>query len=118
MPNKSYKITNIHTENTGNDYVLKGQYSTLPVNVCIGAYSDDTNYSDEWYIYEATADVYAHFYLGKYYGDTNLLGSLNTVRSLCSTEGKMLGWGYNTTTRATYLEMLDTVDFFTHITNR
>ena len=114
MPDRSFKISSVHT---GNEFVLKGQYSTLPpVNACIGTYTDDTNNLDEWYIYESTADMYAHFYLGKSYGDTNMLASLSTVRSLCSTEGKMLGWGYNTTTKAKYLEMLNQVEFFTHIT--
>ena len=114
MPDRSFKISSVHT---GNEFVLKGQYSTLPpINACIGTYTDDTDNLDEWYIYEATADMYAHLYLGKSYGDTNMIDSLNTVRSLCSTEGKMLGWGYNTVTKAKYLEMLDTVDFFTHIT--
>lgn len=114
LPDRSFKISSAHT---GNEFVLKGQYSTLPpINTCIGAYTDDTDNLDEWYIYESTADLYAHLYLGKSYGDTTLLGSLNTVRSLCSTEGKMLGWGYNTVTKAKYLELLDTVDFFTHIT--
>ena len=114
MPDRSFKISSVHA---GNDFVLKGQYSTLPpVNACIGTYTDDTNNLDEWYIYESTADMYTHFYLGKSYGDSNMLDSLSTVRSLCSTEGKMLGWGYNTTTKAKYLEMLNQVEFFTHIT--
>lgn len=114
LPDRSFKISSAHT---GNEFVLKGQYSTLPpINACIGSYTDDTDNLDEWYIYESTADMYAHFYLGKSYGDTNMLDSLSTVRSLCSTEGKMPGWGYNTTTKAKYLEMLNKVEFFSYIT--
>ena len=115
MEDKSFQIRSVGAETYGYDYVLKAKSASLPDYVQIGSPSD-SSLLDNWCIHDGSGR-YAHFFLGASSGDPLMPGLLSQVESSFCSQMSYPGFGYTSTTKNNYLNMLDNVEVFSHITH-
>lgn len=116
----SYKIKAKSSESyTAKDLVLdvntKGLHSENGLNIQQRAYSDDTDYKDEWLIY--LQKDYISMYIGYSLGDPLMPPIISAIDTAFQTQAGMDGYSYTSLTKDELLAHLASTSIFSCITH-